>query len=292
MIRAAVLVPAPDYPEAWRWAYDVEAEVLTRAGFTVEPRPWNEPGDLGGFDLILPLVAWGYHCDPEAWRALLDRLERERLHVINPLPVLRWNSDKAYLEELGAAGVATVPTRLVSALDEETLDQARRDFGPELVVKPPISASAYGTFRLGPPDPLPREAAGRAMMIQPFLPAVMAEGEYSLIYFEGAFSHAVIKRAKAGDYRVQPHLGGTELPCAPPLGSRRVAEAALAAAPEPPVYARVDLIRLADGNLAVIELELIEPSLWLEHAPDGGSAFAASVRAAVARDRPQSRRAL
>ncbi len=274
MSRAVVLVPAPDYPEAWRWAYDGEAEALARSGFAVEPRPWSDPGDLGPFDIVLPLVAWGYHCDPAAWHALLDRLERERRHVINPLPILRWNSDKAYLEELGGAGVATVPTRLVPSLDRGSLEAARRDFGPNLVIKPPVSASAYGTFRLGPSDPLPDEAAGRAMMVQPFLSAVMDEGEYSLIYFEGEFSHAIVKRAKAGDYRVQPHLGGTELPCAPPLGSRRVAEAALAAAPELPVYARVDLIRLADGQLAVIELELIEPSLWLEHAPDGGASFA------------------
>jgi glutathione synthase/RimK-type ligase-like ATP-grasp enzyme len=274
MIRAAVLVPAPDYPEAWRWAYDVEAEALTSAGFAVEPRPWTDPGDLADFDLVLPLVAWGYHCDPPSWHALLDRLEREGRHVINPLPILRWNSDKAYLEELGGAGVATVPTRLVAALDDDSLEEARRDFGPELVIKPPVSASAYGTFRIGPSDPLPTEAAGRAMMVQPFLSAVMDEGEYSLIYFEGAFSHAIVKRAKAGDYRVQPHLGGTELPCDPPAGSRRVAEAALAAAPEPPIYARVDLIRLNEGGLAVIELELIEPSLWLQHAPDEGRSFA------------------
>jgi glutathione synthase/RimK-type ligase-like ATP-grasp enzyme len=277
MSRAAVLVPAPEYPEAWSWVYDVEAEALMLAGFSVEPRPWTDPGNLGDFDLVLPLVAWGYHCDPAAWHALLDRLEREQRHVINPLPILRWNGDKAYLTELAADGVPTVPTRLVAALDDEALETARRDFGPELVVKPPISASAYGTFRIGPSDPLPDEAAGLAMMVQPFLPAVMEEGEYSLIYFEGAFSHAIVKRAKAGDYRVQPHLGGTELPCAPPPGSRRVAEAALAAAPEPPVYARVDLIRLADGQLAVIELELIEPSLWLQHAPDEGRSFAAAL---------------
>lgn len=274
MSRAAVLVPAPDYPEAWRWAYDVEAEALARAGFSVEPRPWSEPGDLDPFDLVLPLVAWGYHCDAAEWHALLDRLEREHRHVINPLPILRWNSDKAYLEELAAAGVATVPTRLVPSLDRDSLEAARQDFGPDLVVKPPVSASAYGTFRLGPSDPMPDEAGGRAMMVQPFLPAVMDEGEFSLIYFEDVFSHAVVKRAKPGDYRVQPHLGGSELPCEPPVGSRRVAEAALEAAPEPPVYARVDLIRLADGQLAVIELELIEPSLWLEHAPDGGASFA------------------
>lgn len=277
MIKAAVLVPAPDYPEDWAWTYDVEADALTRAGIVVEPRPWTDPGDLSAFDIVLPLVAWGYQSDPARWFALLDRFEREHIRVANPVPVLRWNSDKAYLEELAAAGVATVPTRTVQALTPEAIEAAGADFGPDLVIKPPISASAYGTYRLGPSDALPADVAGRTMMVQPFLRSVMAEGEYSLIYFEGVFSHAIVKTAKPGDYRVQPHLGGTEVKCDPPQGSRRVADAALACAPESVLYARVDLIRLNDGTLGVIELELIEPSFWLQHAPDGGASFAAAV---------------
>jgi glutathione synthase/RimK-type ligase-like ATP-grasp enzyme len=277
MIKAAVLVPAPDFAEDWAWTYDVEADALSRAGIEVEPRPWTDPGDFAAFDIVLPLVAWGYQSDPDRWFALLDRLEREEVCVANSVPVLRWNSDKAYLEELSAKGVPTVPTRTVEALTTGAIEAAREDFGPDLVVKPPISAAAFGTYRLGPADPIPPDVAGRTMMVQPFLRSVMDEGEYSLIYFEGVFSHAIVKNAKAGDYRVQPHLGGTEVKCDPPHGSRSVADAALASAPEQPAYARVDLIRLNDGTLGVIELELIEPSLWLQHAPDGGASFAAAV---------------
>ena len=160
-MRVAILVPAPDYPEAWDWAYDVEAEVLRRAGFAVEPRPWTEPGDLGGFDLVMPLVAWGYHLDPPRWHELLDRLERETCRVLNPVPLLRWNSDKRYLAELGGKGIAVIPTRLVEAIDEAALDDARAEFGDELVIKPPVSAAADGTHRLGPRDALP-EASRRA----------------------------------------------------------------------------------------------------------------------------------
>ena len=279
MKRALVLVPGPEFEEAWEWAYDVEAAVLAGGGFEVEARPWNDIGDVSAFDVILPLVAWGYQFDVAGWHALLDRLESEPAVVLNPVPVLRWNSDKRYLEELGKRGIATVPTRYAERLDAAALEEARASFGSELVVKPPVSAAAYGTHRLGPADPVPADVAGRPMMIQPFLKSVMEEGEYSLIYFDGEFSHSIVKRAKSGDYRVQPHLGGTEVPCEPPVGSRRLAEAALAAAPEQPAYARVDLIRLNDGELAVIELELIEPSLWLEHAPDQGASFAAAVRA-------------
>jgi hypothetical protein len=96
--------------------------------------------------------------------------------------------------------------------------------------------------------------------------------------FDGVFSHAVVKRPRAGDYRVQPHLGGREEPCAAPDGAVDIARAALAATPGNPAYARVDLVRGNDGELKIMELELIEPSLWLQHAPDQGESFAAAIR--------------
>ena len=277
-MRAAILVPAPDYPEDWDWAYEVEAAALLRAGYSVEARPWTAPGDLADFDLVSPLVAWGYHEDPDRWHALLDRLERDRTPVLNPVSLLRWNSDKRYLAELGAKGVHVIPTRLVQQLDEAALADARAEFGEQLVIKPPVSASAYGTHRLGPQDPPPADALGREMLIQPFLRSVAEEGEYSCLLFGGRFSHAIVKRPKAGDYRVQPHLGGTEQPCAAPEGAIELAHAALAAAPAEAAYARVDMVRDDDGQLAIIELELIEPALWLQHAPDGGDSFAQALR--------------
>jgi glutathione synthase/RimK-type ligase-like ATP-grasp enzyme len=277
-VRAIVLVPAPDYGEAWDWAYDVEAAVLERGGIAVEARPWTEAGDIDEADLVLPLVAWGYHDDPQRWHALIDRLESEGAHVLNPVPVLRWNSDKVYLEELGAKGVPTIQSHLVEAMDEAALAEARAKWGDDIVIKPPVSASATGTHRLHPNDPLPADAVGKPIIVQPFLRSVTDEGEYSLMLFDGVFSHAVVKRPKAGDYRVQPHLGGREEPCQAPDGAIEIAKAALAAAPGDPAYARVDLVRGNDGALKIMELELIEPSLWLQHAPDKGESFAAAIR--------------
>jgi len=280
-VRVAILTPAPDYPEAWDWAYDVEADVLRRAGFEVEPRPWTEPDGLAEFDLVMPLVSWGYHLDPPRWHALLDRLERDGPKTLNPVPLLRWNSDKRYLAALGAKGVAVIPTRVVESIDEAALADARAEYGDELVIKPPVSAAADGTHLLRADDPLPQESRGRAMMIQPFLRSVADEGEYSIMLFGGAFSHAIVKRPKAGDYRVQPHLGGTEEPCAAPAGAVDLAKTALSAAPSAAAYARVDMVRDGNGELAIIELELIEPSLWLQHAADGGESFVSAVLAAA-----------
>ncbi len=279
-MRVAILVPAPDFPERWDWAYDVEAEVLQRGGLAVEPRPWSDPGDLAAFDLVMPLVAWGYHHDQPRWHGLLDKLERDGPYTLNPVPLLRWNSDKRYLTELGERGIRTIPTRLVEALDDTNLEEARAAFGERLVIKPPVSAAADGTYLLGPADPIPAAVIGRSMMVQPFLPSVAEEGEYSCMLFGGRFSHAIVKRPRAGDYRVQPHLGGTEVPCDPPSGAIELSEAALGAAPAEACYARVDMIRDSDGELAIIELELIEPSLWLEHSADRGESFVAAIRGA------------
>ena len=281
-MRVAILVPAPGFHEAWDWAYDVEAGALERAGIEVEPRPWTDAGDLANFDLVMPLVAWGYHAEPGRWHALLDRLEREAVPTANPVPLLRWNSDKRYLAELGNRDIAVIPTRLVDALDEAAIAEARKDYGQVLVIKPPVSAAADGTHKIGPGDPLPANARGRTMMVQPFFPSVAEEGEYSIMLFGGRFSHAIVKRPRAGDYRVQPHLGGTEQPCPAPEGAIELVQAALAAAPAEATYARVDMVRDAAGALAVIELELIEPALWMQHAPDRGESFAAAVRAATA----------
>lgn len=281
-IRAAVLVPAPGFPEPWRWAYDVEAEALERGGFVVEARPWTEPGDLSQFDCVLPLVAWGYHELYAEWLALLGRLEAEGVPTINPVPLLRWNSDKIYLADLAAKDVPTVPTLAVDALDEHALAEARARFGcATLVVKPPVSAAATGTHRLEPDQPIPPGELGQPMLIQPYLPTIASEGEFSIMLFGGAFSHAIVKRPKAGDFRVQPHLGGTEVPCTPPLGAIDLAHHALASAPAEVVYARVDMIADEEGALRIMELELIEPSLWLQHAPDDGAAFVSAVRRAI-----------
>ena len=281
-MRAAIFIPDPDYPEEFDWAYEVEAAVLLRAGFSVEARSWTEAGDLSDFDLVMPLVAWGYHFDPPRWHELLDRMEAERIPTLNPVPLLRWNSDKRYLAELNDKGIAVIPTRVAEALDDDALVEARAEYGDELVIKPPVSAAADGTYRLRASDPIPESARGRPMMIQPFLPSVAEEGEYSIMLFGGQFSHAIVKRPKAGDYRVQPHLGGTEVACEPPAGSIELAHAALAAAPAEAAYARVDMIRDGEGKLAVIELELIEPSLWLQHAPDQGASFVEAIRKALA----------
>lgn len=282
-MRLAFLVPAPDYPEPWRWAFDPQAAALERRGATVEPVVWTQAGDLREYDLILPLVVWGYHLRYGAWLSFLDRAERGGLPLANPPSLLRWNSDKAYLADLGGKGISSVPTVEAPHLSEEDLVAAAERFGTEeLVVKPPVSASATGTHRIRLGEEIPAPERGRRMMIQPFL-STISDGEYSLILFDGVPSHTLVKRPKPGDFRTQEHLGGTVEACDTPPGAVQLAQAALAAAPAPATYARVDMIRDSAGELRIMELELIEPSLWLNVAPHGEESFARAVFGAVKR---------
>jgi glutathione synthase/RimK-type ligase-like ATP-grasp enzyme len=282
-MRLAMLTPAPDYGVPHDWAFEVQAEALRNAGAEVVAVPWTEADELSGFDLILPLVTWGYHLKHDAWLAFLDRLEAERLPVANPPSMLRWNSDKAYLAELGRKGVPVVPTLEVDHLNEAALAAAAGVLGTdELVVKPPVSASAWGTFRLHGQDSVPMEVHGRRMLIQPYLRSVTESGEYSLILFGGELSHTVAKLPKDGDFRVQPEWGGSNGVVDVPAGALDIARAALAQAPGEATYARVDLLVGDDGGLQVIELELIEPALFMHCAPEAKPRFAAAVLRAAA----------
>ena len=282
MMNIAVLVPAPEYPEPWAWAYDVEAAALKATGASVAAVAWTDADDLSRFDLVLPLVAWGYHLDYARWLAFLERAEAEDLPLLNPAALLRWNGDKAYLAELGDAGVPTVPTLAVESCCDADLEEARRRFESEwLVIKPPVSASATGTHRLGPGNDLPADSFRKPMIVQPLIEEIARTGEFSLMLFDGEFSHSVVKRPKSGDFRVQPHLGGVTLPSEPPPGAVELAKQALAAAPTRATYARVDIVPDDEGTLRIMELELIEPALFLDHAPDGGAAFVRSILSAA-----------
>ncbi|HSQ98955.1 MAG TPA: hypothetical protein VLM36_03465 [Sphingomicrobium sp.] len=283
-MRIAVLVPDPGYPEPWAWTYDVEAAALASAGASVEPVAWTEADDLARFDLVLPLVAWGYHLDYPRWLDFLERAERAKVPLINPPALLRWNSDKGYLAELADRGVATVPTLAVESCCDADLEEARRRFGSDwLVIKPPVSASATGTHRLGPGDDVPADSLRKPMIVQPLIEEIARSGEFSLMLFDGEFSHSVVKRPKAGDFRVQPHLGGVTLPSMPPAGGIELAKEALAAAPARATYARVDLVPDDEGTLRIMELELIEPALFLDHSDDGGALFVRSILHAAQR---------
>jgi hypothetical protein len=275
MLTIAILTPDPDYEEHWQ---PVAERYCTLLEGRAELRTWHNPGDLSGFDLILPLMAWGYQRAPARWFRALDDWEAAGLAFANPIATLRWNTNKDYLFDMAEAGVAIVPSQLSHALTGNDIAAARAAFGcATLVIKPTISGGADGTYRLGPNDPIAFDVLEREMLIQPLMPMIASEGEFSLFYFAGKFSHAILKIPEAGDFRVQEQFGGREVIVEAPAAALVLADVALAAAPGPLTYARVDMVRGEGGEFFLMELELIEPSLFLDYASDGGAAFVAAV---------------
>ena len=281
--RVAILTPdvgGPTYQSRWREVFARMAAPLEAEGLWVEERSWTDAGDLTPFALVLPLLVWGYYASAE-WSDRVARWEGRGVRLRNPANVLRWNADKLYLKRLADRGAATVPTLYVERVTEEALEEAAAAFGTRrLVAKPRISAGAFRTVRWSPGAPLD-EAPTAEAMIQPYLPSIETEGEVSLIYLGGRFSHAIRKVPQPGDFRVQPEYDGIISAHEPAPDEYAAAEAALKAAEEPLLYARVDLVRDLEGRPALIELELVEPDLYLGFDAAAPARFAEAVRSAL-----------
>ncbi len=243
---------------------------LTRRGWEAIELPWSQPGvDWNDFDVVIIRTTWDYHDHPVAFLATLAAIDASSARLENALPIVEWNLDKQYLRTLESRGVTIVPSVWGHGGDARTFASLFTTLQEtEIVVKPTISAGAKDTFRLHAPlgdvtlQHLVDTFADRDWFAQPFLRSVITEGEYSLFYFGGRLSHAVRKVPKAGDFRVQEEHGGeiTGIPVTPEL--QRVADRVLATLVPPPFQARIDLVRLESGALAVMEVELIEPSMY------------------------------
>ncbi len=249
-------------------------EAATAAGLRPFPVVWDatRPEVLLGCAVLLRST-WDYHLKADVFRAWLAGLEQHGIPVFNPLPLVRWNLDKRYLRQLAERGVAVVPTHWVEAPDDDALLAWVGSCGAtRVVVKPAVGANASGAGLFASHDVLGvrRAVLGLlghgAVMVQPFVDAVITHGEWGLVFVDGVFSHAVNKRPATGDYRVQESHGGTSTVAVPPPAVRHVASHVLAQLEEVPLYARVDVV-LLDGAPALMELELVEPSLFLTDAP-------------------------
>jgi len=262
-------------------------DALQVRGAVVLPAVWDE-ADIAwrDFDAVIVRSTWDYHLRAGAFDAWIDRLEREGVPVWNPPEVLRWNARKTYLKELEAAGIPTVPTRFIEEEGtslEAILDEAGWD---EVVVKPVVSASAHETWRASRASiavdhvRYARLLAGGPLMVQPFLPAIATEGEWSLCFFGGRYSHAVLKLPRAGDFRVQADHGGRYSAADAPAWLIEQADAALRASGWRTLYARVDGC-VVEKVFQLMELELLEPGLFLSTYAGAADRFAEAVIRAV-----------
>lgn len=261
---------------------------LAALGLRAEAVVWDQPDVPPGVTAVVIRSCWDYHLRIDEFFSWLSRLERRGVRVLNPPPLIRWNADKHYLLDLSSRGVATVPTRVIRKGERGRLAGVLAEAGfEEAVVKPAVSASAHATWRtsraLAHHDDSQFQAAVAAgdVLVQPLISVVATQGEWSVICFGGTPSHAVLKRPAAGDWRVQGELGGTaQLRTAPPALIKDARRVLSAAGAEQAAYARVDGY-LDDDRLVLMELELIEPQLYLDLEPEAPSRFAGAIAATL-----------
>ena len=260
------------------------ADALRRRGFHVTAAAWTDPTvNWRGFAAVVIRAAWDYHLEDVQYSAWLHRCEAEAVNLWNPAAAVLANIDKRYLAEFAAAGVDVVPIEYVERGKRQRLDLLlERHNWTHAVVKPAVSASAYGTWRTTlrtasvDQRRFEEEVMHRSLLVQPFAEEIVTIGEWSIVFFRGEYSHAVLKKPASGDFRVQEELGGYGEPRQPSTTIVEQARRVLSHASAPLLYARVDGIE-RDGKFVLMELEINEPFLYIGSSTGAADAFADAI---------------
>ena len=286
LIAANLASQAPDR-RSDAHLFDVQLDILRKGlapnGFTLTPVRWVESEvDWRRFAAVMVNCAWDYQDRHTDFLATLDHIAGLGVPVFNDPATIRWNIRKTYLREIEAKGVPIIPTWWSDRPDMNDLIDACAEFGVrDVVLKRQVGGGARGQTRFTDVV-LSRAAEGELLdrpgMFQPFIPAIATEGEYSFLFVDGEFSHAVVKRPKSGDYRIQEAYGGRSQAIDPTPADRAAAQLVLDVLDAPPLYARVDMVRGEDGKLLLMELEVLEPYLFPEDGPQIGAMLGAALK--------------
>ena len=256
---------------------------LEKLGLRVGRLSWDDPYfDWTQTQCAVFRTTWDYFERMEAFEHWLNKIEK-CTRLINPAELIRWNLDKIYLKELEEEGLKIVPTRILERTNPGSLIEWQHNLGSDnLVLKPRISAGSFHTYRISSASTMSQDefeshCRARAMMLQPMVPSVLMEGEYSMVMIDGKFSHAVQKKAKKGDFRVQDDFGGTVHPYKAAPEEIEFALSCLGKIEPRPSYARIDWVRDAAGRPMLMEMELLEPELWFRQYPKAAKALARAI---------------
>ncbi|MFC4701117.1 RimK family alpha-L-glutamate ligase [Glaciecola siphonariae] len=260
---------------------DLVKPFLRRLGWAVEDVSWrNKYIDYNQFELVVVRSTWDYQDDADAFLACLRRIEQSNAVLENAYDLMHWNISKSYLQDLSNKGVQTLPTLWPERFSLTEVEDAFNHFNTEkLIIKPLVSANADHTYLFTKTElgkiatRLEQTFSDRAFMIQAFEKSVKTQGEYSLFYFGNAFSHGICKMPAQDDFRVQEEHGGQLTSLVPTEPMLALAEQTIQALPAPALYARIDMLNTERG-LEIIEVELIEPSLYFNMDEDSASRFA------------------
>lgn len=260
---------------------DLAIPHLNELGWSVDTISWRDSSvDWNDFEAVIIRTPWDYQKEPEAFLKALEKIEASNARLANSLEIVHWNYSKTYLQEISDMGMNIVPTLWgEEPPTKEVFDYWLAHFGtPKIIIKPIVSATAEYTYLLSEFDKeLIDVFATRKYMVQPFIESVVSEGEFSLFYFNGEYSHTILKTPKPADFRVQEEHGGIITEVEPEAKLKQTAEKILTYIGETLLYARIDLVRDSNGDFALMELELIEPALYLRMNADAPKKFARAI---------------
>lgn len=266
------------------WSIDAELAIppLEARGWRVTLVPWRSPAvEWDRYTAVYIGTPWDYPEDVPRFLDVLEQIDRSDAVLVNSLSLVRWNIAKTYLRDLEARGALIVPSLWPERLAPGQLTGFFRHFASDrLILKPVISTNATDTFLLDREDcaeaepDLLRVFADRPLVVQPFLANVREEGEYSLFFFGLDCSHAIRKVPEPGDFRVQEEHGAAIVPATPDSALAAAAAGVMRLVEPTPVYARCDFLRDDEGHYRLMELELIEPSMYLRMHGGAAEAFA------------------
>lgn len=269
------------------WSIDMELGIppLAALGWRVELVPWRDStADWNRFDLVYIGTPWDYPEDPGHFLAVLAAIDASRAVLVNDLSLVRWNLPKTYLRELAERGAGVVPGRWLDHYAPDAVAQAARELeAARFVLKPVIGSNARDTFLLSPAEAarateqLATAFGNRPLIVQPYIEAIETEGEYSLFYLGGELSHSIVKTPRTGDFRVQEEHGASIRAVSAQAALVGAADRVMALVHPAPAYGRCDLVRGPDGRFLLMELELIEPSLYLRMDACAPRRFAAAL---------------
>lgn len=259
--------------------------LLNEKGISVEAVDWRAETDWSQFDLVIIRSTWDYQDDKDRFLNVLKAIEASDTRLLNSAEVVHWNIDKRYLQQLQELGVRIVPTTWFDGFDRELIQREIESLDcEELIMKPNVSANADNTFRFPKQNwndvswqqQLESVFRDRGWMLQPFVDSILTQGEYSLFYIDGKFTHAITKTPKTGDFRVQEEHGGLIELYEPNDDVKELGAQNLEKIDFDLLYARVDFVQ-HEGEMCVMEIELIEPALYFRFSPFSVERFADAV---------------
>lgn len=288
MKRCAYLTMEDD--AGWMIDAHLAFPFMEQMGWQIEPVPWRKAeADWNAYTAVYVGTPWDYPGAPQQFIGLLQEIDRSGAVLVNDYSLIAWSLPKTYLRDLEERGVDIVPSIWLETYDATSVTAAYAHFGVQrIIVKPVISTNATDTFLLQratfqeAATVLQETFRNRPFLVQPYIESIESEGEFSLFFFNAKFSHAIQKIPKANDFRVQEEFGASIVPVDPARPLLAAGQMVLQKVRPQPVYARLDFVRAADGRFLLMELELIEPSMYLRMDSKAPQRFAVAFDSYVA----------